>query len=162
MNAEKSLNSNGDNQQPSVGLHIRLAFLLALIGLVYWVADEAWVAAQLSLDSKLIEAEVVSVVDGRLESYKLRLNKPEFKSEVIHVSKHWLLLTSFKVGDKVTVQWVPGKFSTVRFQGFGWNVLIYLPLCAFMFWALNRWGYLDVIRNRYSDKLGDSLKKLFH
>ena len=47
------------------------------------------------------------------------------------------------------------------FQGFGWNVLIYLPLCTFMFWALNRWGYLDVIRNRYSDELGDSLKQLF-
>ena len=77
MNTQNS--ANGE-QQPSVGLHIRLAFVLFLVGLVFWVGEETWVATQLAMDSQLINAEVINVVDGRHESYDLKLNNPEFSN----------------------------------------------------------------------------------
>ncbi len=145
----------------SVSLPIRLIFLLGVIGIAFWVGRETWTAFQLARYGETAHAEVVGIVDGRIESYDLRLLDPELQVEVQRVSKHLFFFRTFSMGDKVEVIWVSDSPSTMRFKGYLRSFLFYLPMCLFMFWSLGKWGYWKVIQNRFSHEMSSPLKKLF-
>ena len=145
----------------NVSLPIRLIFLLAFLGMALWVGRETWTAFQLATNGESAYAEVVNIVEGRIESYDLRILGTELEIEAKRVSKHLFFFSTFNIGDKVEVVWVRDFPSTVRFKGYLNSFLIYLPMCLFMFWVLGKWGYWNVIQNRFSEEMSWPLKKLF-